>query len=188
MRYPRIGWAAARRSLAALCCTVALATALPSHRAEADLAGAARAVPAAELVGKGRMTFLGFNVFDAELYAPGGAYRSSSPFALKLTYLRNFRAGQITESSIKEIRRQGGVSEGQLASWERQMRSIFPNVAKGQSITGVRTAAGSTLFYSGNRKLGEIADPVFTKRFFDIWLGNRTRDPGLRAQLVGAGS
>jgi len=188
MRYPRNDRSAARRSLAALCCALLLATALPASRAAADLAGAARSVPSAELVGKGRLTFLGFNVFDAELYAPGGAYRSSAPFALKLTYLRNFKGKQITESSIKEIRRQGGVSGGRLASWEQQLRSIFPDVARGQSITGVRTAGGSTLFYSGNRKLGEIADPAFTRKFFDIWLGNRTRDPQLRAQLVGTGS
>jgi hypothetical protein len=188
MRHTRFDRSIVRQSLAAFCCALLLAAALPVTHARADIGSAARAVPSAELVGKARLTFLGFNVFDAELYAPGGAYRSSAPFALKLTYLRNFKGRQITESSIKEIRRQGGVSDGQLASWERQMRSIFPDVAKGQSITGVRTAGGSTVFYAGSRKIGEIADPVFTKKFFDIWLGSRSRDPQLRAQLVGTGS
>jgi len=168
--------------------TLMLATAVPGTQAWADLAAAARSVPAAELVGKGRMTYLGFKVFDAELYAPGGKFRASAPYALKLTYLRNFTGQAIAESSVKEIRRQGGVSEGQLSSWEKQMQAIFPNVARGQSLTGVRAPNGSTIFYSGNRKLGTIADPVFTQKFFAIWLGNKTRNPQLRARLVGTAS
>lgn len=165
-----------------------MAAAGPLTPARADLAAAARSVPSAELVGKGRMTYLGFKVFDAELYAPGGTYRASAPFALKLTYLRNFKGEAIAESSIDEIRRQGRASKSQLATWERQMRAIFPDVAKGQSLTGVRMSNGRTVFYAGNRKLGTISDPAFTESFFAIWLGNRTRNPQLRARLVGAGT
>lgn len=156
--------------------------------ASADLGPAARVVPAAELVGQGRMTYLGFKVFDAELYAPNGVYRASGPFALKLTYLRNFKGKDITQSSLKEIRRQGGASKAQLADWDKKMRTIFPDVRAGQSITGVRGPKGSTVFYLGSRKLGTISDPAFSKRFFSIWLGPNTRNPALRARLVGTGS
>jgi len=168
--------------------TLLMTAALPAPAAHADLAAAARSVPSAELVGAGRMTYLGFKVFDAELYAPGGSYSASAPFALKLTYLRNFKGDAIAESSVKEIRRQGSVSDGQLARWEQQMQAIFPNVSRGQSITGVRMSNGSTVFYSGNRKLGTIADPAFTRKFFAIWLGDRTRNPQLKARLVGTRS
>ena len=174
--------------LAALFLGLTLMLAWPAPMALADLGAATRSVPSAELVGKGRMTYLGFKVFDAELYAPGGVYSAASPFALKLTYLRNFKGKAIAESSVKEIKRQGGVSAAKLASWDKQMQAIFPNVSKGQSITGVRTAGGSTVFYSGSRKLGTIKDPAFTRKFFAIWLGNNTRNPQLRARLVGAGS
>ncbi len=153
-----------------------------------DIGPASRSVPAAELVGKGRMTFLGFKLFEAELYAPQGTYRPSAPFALKLTYLRNFKSSDIAGSSVKEIKRQGGVSAQQLAAWKNEMERIFPDISAGQSITGVRAANGSSVFYLGNRKLGTISDPAFTKRFFSIWLGTRTRDPQLRARLVGARS
>lgn len=176
------------KPLAVLLVSMALAATLPAAAAKADIGAASRSVPSAELVGKGRMTYLGFKVFDAELYAPGGSYRASGPFALKLTYLRNFTGESIAESSVKEMRRQGGLSAGQLDNWERQLRAIFPNVKRGQSITGVRTSNGSTVFYSGSRKLGTIADPAFTRKFFAIWLGNSTRNPALRARLVGTGS
>ncbi|MET1411901.1 chalcone isomerase family protein [Roseibium sp. HPY-6] len=174
-------------TLSLFCLVLAFAHLAPVS-ARADIGPAASSVPSAQLVGKGRMTYLGFKVFDAQLYAPNGAYKASGPFALKLTYLRNFKGKAITESTVKEIKRQGGASASKLASWEKQMLSIFPNVSPGQSITGVRTAKGNTVFYYGGRKIGAINDPAFTKRFFAIWLGNNTRNPGLRAKLVGAGA
>jgi hypothetical protein len=152
------------------------------------LGAASKSMPPAELVGEGRMTYLGFKVFDAELYAPGGTYRSSDAFALILIYLRNFKGGDITRSSVKEIKRQGGVSEQQLASWEKQMTSIFPNESSGQSITGVRTTSGHAVFYFGDRKIGAIKDAAFARRFFSIWLGQKTRNPRLRSKLLGNGA
>jgi hypothetical protein len=169
-------------------CLICLLVLSPTAPAQAELGAAARLLPSAELVGAGRMTFFGFKVFDAELYAPGGTYKASAPFALKLTYLRAFKGKDIAASSVREMRRQGGVSDTQLAAWGREMEAIFPDVRPGQSITGVRSADGRTEFYLGNRKLGTIGDPVFTKNFFAIWLGDGSRDPQLRAKLVGAAS
>lgn len=186
--FPQMKTHTFRRRGVAVAILLALIVAIPGGSALADLGSAARLLPSAELVGKGRMTFLGFKVFDAELYAPQGNYRPSAPFALKLTYLRTFKGKQIAESSVKEIRRQGGVSDAQLAKWRAQMEALFPNVTSGQSITGVRTNSGQAEFYLGNQKLGTIADPAFTRKFFAIWLGNNTRDPQLRAKLVGSGS
>lgn len=178
---------ALRGALAAACCALPLALAIPAGPALAEPA-ALSAVPSAALVGKGRMTFLGFSIFDAELYAPGGSYSASDPFALRLTYLKSFRGKEIARSSVKEIRRQGGVSGGKLRDWEKQMRAIFPDVAKGDSITGVHTSDGKAVFYQGGSRLGTIGDPEFSDSFFRIWLGDKTRNPSLRNQLVGGGS
>ncbi|WP_428647703.1 chalcone isomerase family protein [Roseibium sp.] len=175
------------QTISAFCFAIGILLAIGTH-ASADIGVAARQVPAAELVGKGRLTFFGFKVFDAELYAPRGLYRPSGPYALKLTYLRNFKSGDIVSRSAEEIRDQGGVSEQKLEGWTRQMQALFPDVKRGQSITGVHTASGTTEFYHGSRRLGVIRDPEFTKRFFAIWLGKRTSDPHLRARLTGSGS
>ncbi|MBO6757467.1 MAG: chalcone isomerase family protein [Roseibium sp.] len=180
-------WAAARRTLsgtfAALLVLVVSMTSLPAH---ADLGAAARSVPAAELVGQGRLTFLGFRVFDAELFAPNGRYDPSEPFALKLTYLRNFTGAAIASETVKQMRRQGYSNTAKLADWEQRLSAMFPNVRRGESITGVRTSSGVTDLYYGNRKIGTIRDSEFTRRFFSIWLGSNTKNPSLRARLVGA--
>jgi len=155
----------------------------------ADLASAVRSsVPSAELVGEGRLRILGFRVFDAKLYAPDGEYDPDNAFALELTYLRSFSGDAIANETIKEISRQGYQNSAKLNAWGRTLESLFPDVEPGQSITGVRTASGGTVFYFGNRNIGAINDREFTSRFFSIWLGNNTRNPGLRAQLVGAAS
>ncbi|GGB35289.1 hypothetical protein GCM10011316_04280 [Roseibium aquae] len=154
----------------------------------ADLGAAARTVPAAELVGEGRLRILGFRVFDAKLYAPNGRYDPKSAFALQLTYLRDFPGDAIARETIKEIQRQGFRNQANLDRWGDQLTKILPNVKSGQSITGVRTADGGTLFYFGDRLIGRIDESEFTERFFSIWLGNNTRNPELRARLVGASS
>ncbi|MFD1696375.1 chalcone isomerase family protein [Roseibium aestuarii] len=149
---------------------------------------AARLVAGGELVGEGRFTFFGLPVFDASLYAPQGRYAPDGPFALALTYRRDFKGTAIAEKSIDEIRKQGRASEASLASWQEQMSGIFPNVKAGQSLIGVKTAQGSAVFYSGSRKIGEIRDPAFARAFFDIWLGSSTSNRSLRNKLVGQAS
>lgn len=181
----RTGFLNNRNSAALLAVLIMIMGALMALPARAELGAATRAVPAAALVGEGRMTFLGFRVFDAELYAPGGSYKANAPFALRLTYLRNFKGSAITKSSIEEIQRQGVRDQAKLERWKKQMRAIFPNVSRGQSITGVRDGNGHAVFYLGQRRIGTIADREFTRRFFAIWLGSNTKDPALRDRLIG---
>lgn len=165
---------------------LALAVTAMPRTAAADAGPAARLVPSAELVGQGRMTYFGFRVFDAELYAPQGRYSPSKPFALKLTYLRNFKGSDIAKRSVDEMRRQGLRDEAKLKQWGDQMRAIFPDVAQGASITGVRDASGKAVFYKDGRQIGTINDADFSRRFFAIWLGDNTANPSLQASLTGS--
>ncbi|MEM7302932.1 MAG: chalcone isomerase family protein [Pseudomonadota bacterium] len=153
----------------------------------ADIGPANRYVPDASLVGKGRLKVLTFKIFDAELYAPGGRWSSSKPFALKLKYLRRFSGNSIAKRSVEEMRRQGFRNKAKLDRWYKRMDAIFPNVRPDMSIVGVRDANGHAVFYSGSRRLGAIADREFSRRFFNIWLGGNTRSPSLRNRLVGRG-
>jgi hypothetical protein len=165
---------------------LALAVTAVPRPAAADAGPAARLVPSAELAGKGRMTYLGFRVFDAELYAPQGQYSPSKPFALKLTYLRNFKGSDIAKRSVDEMRRQGLKDEAKLKLWGDQMRAIFPDVSQGASITGVRDASGKAIFYKDGQQIGSINNPEFSRRFFAIWLGDNTSNPSLQASLTGS--
>ena len=142
-------------------------------------------IPEAEKVGEGRLSFLLWSIYDAALYAPKGEWHPESPFALKLTYLRDISGKDIADRSIEEIRDQGFTDELKLADWHAQLLKILPNVKKQSSLTGVSTDGAHTIFHSGDQLLGKIMDAEFTQYFFNIWLGENSSEPELRQQLLG---
>ncbi len=142
-------------------------------------------VPNAQKVGEARMSVMLWDVYDATLFAPDGHFSRDKPFALKLTYLRNLYGDKIADHSVQEIRDQGYDDEIKLATWHTQMRQIFPNVSEGDSLVGVFTKNGQTVFYSMDKEIGRIDDPEFGRHFFDIWLSPETRAPNFRLRLLG---
>ena len=143
-------------------------------------------VPAAQKVGEGRLTYLFWDVYDAALYAPQGMLNDGQPFALKLSYLRDIEGKKIADRSAEEMRDQGFDDEVKLATWHAQMRKIFPDVQEGETITGVYTRGGGSVFYKDNIRIGVINDPEFSEAFFNIWLSDKTSAPDLRRKLLGA--
>lgn len=134
--------------------------------------------------GSGELTWLGFHVYRATLWTAGKSDDpTAAPLALSLEYRRALKGAGIARSSIDEMRRLGA-AEAALARWDERLRLLFPDVAAGDRITGVYLSSGTTRFYFGERYLGEIADPDFSRHFFGIWLDARTRAPEVRAALL----
>lgn len=142
-------------------------------------------MPDLQKIGEGRFSFMVWDVYDAALYASEGQWKTGQPVILTLSYLRDLEGQKIAESSIDEIKKQGFTNEVQLNQWYQDMLGIFPNVEKDDVITGIYTAQKETVFYKNSVQLGTINDPVFGQAFFDIWLGEQTLAPDLRAQLLG---
>ena len=149
------------------------------------------ALPQGRLIGQARLKVWGFEVYDARLWAPGGfsaGSHATSPLALELVYLRDFRALDIAGRSIKEIRRSQPVSDAQAAEWSAWMLKVLPDVRKGDRIMAVYRPGSGAAFWVNGRASGEIADAEFARLFFAIWLSPRTSEPQLRqALLAGAG-
>jgi len=137
-----------------------------------------------EVVGKGRLTYLFWDVYDATLIAPNGVWKSDQPFALKLTYLRNIEGEKIAERSVEEMRAQGITDEVKLATWHTQMSKIFPDVIEGTNLIGIRDQQGYAIFYSDDQQIGRIDDVEFSQAFFNIWLSEKTSSPKLRLKLL----
>ncbi|KZN69620.1 chalcone isomerase family protein [Pseudoalteromonas luteoviolacea] len=135
-----------------------------------------------------RMTYLFWDVYDISLYTPSGQYEPSAPFVLQLTYLRDLSGEDIAERSLEEMEKQGFEDEQMGRVWLERMKNIFPDVENNYSLYGLRTPSGTTQFYNAEKLLGEIEDPLFTKWFFDIWLGNKTSEPKMRLKLLGGKS
>jgi hypothetical protein len=145
-----------------------------------------REVSQAQPSGKGKLTWLGFEVYEAVLYTPNGKFEARGPMALTLTYLRDFKGQAIADRSRDEINKMNGLATpAQLTLWREAMVKIFPDVKKGQALTGVQRSDGATAFYLNEQLIGSIDDPAFSQAFFAIWLDPRTSAPALRKTLLG---
>lgn len=145
------------------------------------------AVPDATLSGSGRLRVFGFQVYDAALWvAPG--FRPDAfarfPFALELSYLREFSGPVIAQRSLDEMRRIGSFTDAQADAWQRAMEAAFPDVKKGDRITGVHKPGFGATFLTNGKPTGEVRDPEFARLFFGIWLSPNTSQPQLRQALL----
>ena len=172
----------------------ALAACLAASPAQANtpqspLPPAVAAQAATELVpvGRGRLTFWGFEVYDAALWTARGfraTQFASEPFVLELTYQRNFVADEISRVSLKEMRRHGEFDAAQAERWQAQLTAALPDVRRGDRLAGVHRPGQGVSFFHNGRLTGEVADATFARLFFAIWLGEATSAPELRQALI----
>ncbi|MGL1833122.1 chalcone isomerase family protein [Rhodocyclaceae bacterium SMB388] len=140
-----------------------------------------------QAIGSGELRWFGFRVYRAALWAADPLrWDTHDDFALVIRYARAIDASRLVQASLDEMRRLGQASEAQLSGWGPRLQAAFPDVAAGDRITGVNLAGRGVAFYFGNELTVEILDPAFARAFFAIWLDERTREPGLRARLLGA--
>lgn len=136
--------------------------------------------------GEGELRWFGFRVYDAALWVRGDqGWRPEHPFALELRYGRAIPSARLVEASLTEMRRLRVADEPTLERWRPRLEEAFPNVDAGDVIVGLREADGSVAFYHRGALTVRIAEPGFAEAFFAIWLDARTREPALRARLLG---
>ncbi len=160
-----------------------IATAPPS-----EVAGAMTAV---RLQGRGTLRFFGLAVYEARLWTAAdfaAAGFEAHAFALELQYARRLEGAAIAQRSIVEMRRSGSVDDGRAQVWQAAMTRAFPDVVPGDRLTGVHLPGEATRFFHNGRPTSALADPLFARLFFGIWLAVTTSEPGLRRQLIGPGS
>jgi hypothetical protein len=138
-------------------------------------------------LGTARLRVWGFEVYDASLYASPGfdAQRfAEQRFGLELAYLRSFKGPDIAERSLDEMRALGAIDAAQAERWLKAMSALFPDVQRGDRITGVHVPGTGARFYLNGQWLGEVADESFSRLFFGIWLSPKTSQPGMRRALI----
>ena len=109
-----------------------------AQTADVQRAELQEALPQARLVGQARLTYWGFQVYDARLWAnPGFAADgfATQPLALELSYLRGFDSQAVAERSITEMRRSAPISDEQAAKWMAAMARVLPPAPAQKSTT-----------------------------------------------------
>ena len=90
-------------------------------------------------------------------------------------------------ASLEEIRRLGETNEGRLARWKPLLEKALPSVAPGETLVGLHEPGRGARFWHEGRLTARIDDAELASAFFAIWLDARTREPALRARLLGQG-
>ena len=140
-----------------------------------------RYIESASLQGQGRLTFWGFDVYDARYYVADP--KGQNGFALEIHYIRSFKGTELAKRTIDEMTRLG-VSEKQRMLWLQSLEKIFPDIASGDTLIGLHLPDRGTLFLHNGKPVGDIPGDAFAKAFFGIWLDERTSVPKLRSALI----
>lgn len=137
------------------------------------------------LRGQGDYKWLFIHVYEAKLWAPIGENLYEGPLKLELTYKRDLKGKDIARQSIVEMTK-AGHSNNELQVLEKDLVTIFPDVKKGDSISAHYSPGNGIVFFLNNNiEIGRITNLNFSKKFLDIWLGEKTSAPELRKQLLG---
>lgn len=157
---------------------VAAQPGLPAHVAEV----AGTMAP----LGHGDMRWLGLKIYEAALWVPAGSgWSADAPHALALRYARAIPGARLVDTSLEEMARLGQADPARLEPWRAALSRVFPSVAPGDTLVGLHLPGRGAWFWHGERATGRIDDPDLARAFFAIWLDPRTREPGLRARLLG---
>jgi hypothetical protein len=144
------------------------------------------------MIGRGKLTYWGFDVYLASLWASEASVNAEQwqmqRIALELNYLRDFKGADIAKSSIDEIHAQSPLPKSKATLWLKTLEDIFPNTNKGQTLVGIYIPNVGAQFLYENALIGEIKDLELAKRFFDIWLSQETSAPQLRKRLLALGN
>jgi len=144
-------------------------------------------LPSATLAGSSKLTYWGFDVYNASLWVTMGFKATEyerHAFALELTYLRDFSSEGIARRSLDEMRRLQNIPGTRAQQWERALRDAFPSVKAGDRISGVNRPGVGVQFLTNGQPTGDIRDVEFARLFFGIWLLPDTSEPRLRQALL----
>ena len=141
--------------------------------------------PGLKLQGGAELRFFGIAIYDGWYWSTQPGWSLDHVFALDLQYLRSLDGDKIAARSVEEIARLGYGNVERRLRWGDEMKRVFPDVKKGDSLTGLYVPGSPVRFFHNGKPLGDIADPGFAEAFFAIWFDPKTSRSDVRKKLLG---
>jgi hypothetical protein len=113
--------------------------------------------------------------------------RTTRPLSLKITYDMDIEAVDLIENTAEQWQKIAlGKSETctNQTHWLQQLKSIWPNINSGDSLTLTIDGHQASTFYHNDIEKGRIDDVNFGHCFSAIWLANDTSEPKIRRKLL----
>tara|TARA_B100000900_G_scaffold324890_2_gene284597 strand:- start:63 stop:587 length:525 start_codon:yes stop_codon:yes gene_type:complete len=139
------------------------------------------------LIGKGTLKVFVWELYDLTLFSESESFSSKNRFVLEFDYKRKLKKSEVIKASIKEMRRQKGVSNEDIAEWQKYLEQGIETVEQGTKAAVEWLPEGKIVFYHEAKDPIIINDELFARSFINIWLGRETSAPGLRQAILGQG-
>ncbi len=135
----------------------------------------------AELRGMATYRYLGFPLYDAQLFTQGGAPLNwNQDFGLELRYRRNVTKKALINSTLDEMQR-----IGRAAPVRDQLEVCFNAVSKGDRYLAISQGPNKVGFWLNGRMVCTMSYPGITRSFMSIFLGENTRSAAFTRALRG---
>lgn len=135
----------------------------------------------AELRGTATFRYLGFPIYDAQLFTQGGAPLNwAKDFGLELRYRRNLSKKALVNSTLDEMKR-----IGQAVPVRDQLEVCFGAVSKGDRYLAISQGPNRVGFWLNGQKVCTMSYPGIKRSFMSIFLGENTRSAAFTRALKG---
>ncbi len=139
--------------------------------------------------GQGQFRFLGWSIYQAELFSANCPVQANQTFTLSIHYFIPISQAHLISTTDQELNRMHGHWPQQtLKKWNLEMEQAFRSVHSGDTFTGYYQPGLGARFYLNNIPTAEIPDTEFANWFFQIWLGPNAHDRHLRETLNPGGN
>lgn len=135
----------------------------------------------AKLRGAATYRYLGFPLYDAQLFTKGGAaFNWNSDFGLELQYRRNVTKKVLINSTLDEMER-----IGRAAPVRDQLETCFRAVSKGDRYLAISDGPDTVSFWLNGRMTCTMTYPGIKRSFMSVFLGENTRSAAFTQKLRG---
>ena len=136
-------------------------------------------------VGSAKLKVWFWNVYTSDLYTPTGMYTGNEQCLLfEINYLMDISKEDLINRTVENWQHLG-LRKSSYHDFIPRLKSIWPNVSEGDQLA-LKVIPSESEFYLNGKSIGKIEDKHFAAIFLSIWLSEKTTQPQLRKQLLGA--
>ncbi|MEP0354508.1 chalcone isomerase family protein [Paraglaciecola sp.] len=136
-------------------------------------------------IGEAKLRVIFWDIYHSKLYSSNGIYDANEfPQALEISYLRAINSKDLVKHTKEEWQKLG-IPSNQIDKWIPQLKDIFPNINKSDTLLLTVNDEKSSEFFLNQKSIGVITDQQFGESFLRIWLDEHASYPKVRDKLLG---
>ncbi len=135
-------------------------------------------------LGTGQFRWLGFKVYDAQMFAPQGqGFDRNGSYALEIEYARKIKRKILLKASMDEMERiEGKKSDhGQI---QQKLSACYRDIQPGDRIVASPKGGNALKFWVNGKSTCTLQHNGIRDRYMAIWLSDKARDRGFAQQVL----